>query len=271
MHWGGDCFSQYESMAETLRGGLSLCLSGFGFFSHDISGFEATGTPDLYKRWSAFGLMSTHSRLHGSSSYRVPWLFDEESCDVVRHFVNLKGRLMPYLYANAVKTHETGIPMMRAMIVDFGDEPATWNLDRQYMLGDNLLVAPIFNEEGTALYYVPAGKWTDIQTGEVFEGGKFYETKHDYFSMPLLARPNSIIAYGQFVKDVVYDYARDAKFVIYQLEDGKQAECTVYDSEAKLVQRIVATRKGDVIEVEADNKDIPFTAEASNGCKVIIK
>ena len=271
VHWGGDCFSQYESMAETLRGGLSLCLSGFGFFSHDISGFEATGTPDLYKRWSAFGLMSTHSRLHGSSSYRVPWLFDEESCDVVRHFVNLKGRLMPYLYANAVKTHETGIPMMRAMIVDFGDEPATWNLDRQYMLGDNLLVAPIFNEEGTAQYYVPAGKWTDIQTGEVFEGGKFYETKHDYFSMPLLARPNSIIAYGQFVKDVVYDYARDAKFVIYQLEDGKQAECKVYDSEAKLVQRIVATRKGDVIEVEADNKDIPFTAEASDGCKVIIK
>ena len=271
VHWGGDCFSQYESMAETLRGGLSLCLSGFGFFSHDISGFEATGTPDLYKRWSAFGLMSTHSRLHGSSSYRVPWLFDEESCDVVRHFVNLKGRLMPYLYANAVKTHETGIPMMRAMIVDFGDEPATWNLDRQYMLGDNLLVAPIFNEEGTALYYVPAGKWTDIQTGEVFEGGRFYETKHDYFSMPLLARPNSIIAYGQFDKDVVYDYARDAKFVIYQLEDGKQTECKVYDSEAKLVQRIVATRKGDVIEVEADNKNIPFTAEASDGCKVVIK
>ncbi len=270
VHWGGDCFSQYESMAETLRGGLSLCLSGFGFFSHDISGFEATGTPDLYKRWSAFGLMSTHSRLHGSSSYRVPWLFDEESCDVVRHFVNLKGRLMPYLYANAVKTHETGIPMMRAMIVDFGDEPATWNLDRQYMLGDNLLVAPIFNEEGTALYYVPAGKWTDIQTGEVFEGGKFYETKHDYFSMPLLARPNSIIAYGSFGKDVVYDYARDAKFVIYQLEDGKQTECKVYDSEAKLVQRIVATRKGDVIEVEADNKEIPFTAESSDGCKVVI-
>lgn len=270
VHWGGDCFSQYESMAETLRGGLSLCLSGFGFFSHDISGFEATGTPDLYKRWSAFGLMSTHSRLHGSSSYRVPWLFDEESCDVVRHFVNLKGRLMPYLYANAVKTHETGIPMMRAMIVDFGDEPATWNLDRQYMLGDNLLVAPIFNEEGTALYYVPAGKWTDIQTGEVFEGGKFYETKHDYFSMPLLARPNSIIAYGSFGKDVVYDYARDAKFVIYQLEDGKQTECKVYDSEAKLVQRIVATRKGDVIAVEADNKEIPFTAESSDGCKVVI-
>ena len=270
VHWGGDCFSQYESMAETLRGGLSLCMSGFGFFSHDISGFEATGTPDLYKRWVAFGLMSTHSRLHGSSSYRVPWLFDEEACDVVRHFTCLKGKLMPYMFASAIKTHETGLPMMRAMIVDFGEDPATWGLDRQYMLGDNLLVSPIFNEDGIAQTYVPFGKWTDIQTGEVFEGGRWYETKHDYFHMPLLAKPNSIIAYGQFVKDVVYDYAKDVKFVIYQLEDGKSAECKVYDSEAQLVQSIVATRKGDVIEVTASNKEIPFTAEASDGTKVVI-
>ncbi len=270
VHWGGDCFSQYESMAETLRGGLSLCMSGFGFFSHDISGFEATGTPDLYKRWSAFGLMSTHSRLHGSSSYRVPWLFDEESCDVVRHFTCLKGKLMPYLYANAVKTHETGIPMMRAMVVDYSDDPATWNLDRQYMLGDNLLVAPIFNDEGIAQCYVPFGKWTDIQTGEVFEGGRFYTTKHDYFHMPLLAKPNSIIAYGDFKRDVVYDYAKDAKFVIYQLEDGKTAESKVYDADGKLIQTITATRKGDTIEVTATDKTIPFTAEASDGAKVVI-
>lgn len=271
VHWGGDCFSQYESMAETLRGGLSLCLSGFGFFSHDISGFEATSSPDLYKRWVAFGLMSTHSRLHGNSSYRVPWLFDEESCDVLRHFTCLKGKLMPYLFANAVKTHETGVPMMRAMVMEYADEPATWSLDRQYMLGDNLLVAPIFNEEGTALYYVPTGKWTDIQTGKVYEGGKFYETKHDYFSLPLLAKPNSIIAYGKFERDFVYDYAKDVHFVIYQLEDGKQAECKVYDSEGKLAQRIVAERKGDEIFVTADAKHLPFTCEATNGCKVIVK
>lgn len=271
VHWGGDCFSQYESMAETLRGGLSLCLSGFGFFSHDISGFEATSSPDLYKRWVAFGLMSTHSRLHGNSSYRVPWLFDEESCDVLRHFTCLKGKLMPYLFANAVKTHQTGIPMMRAMVMEYADEPATWNLDCQYMLGDNLLVAPIFNEQGTALYYVPKGRWTDIQTGKVYEGGVFYETKHDYFSLPLLAKPNSIIAYGKFERDFVYDYARDVEFVIYELEDGKQAECTVYDAEGNAVQHIVADRRDDTIEVTADNKDLPFTVTASNGCMVVVK
>ena len=113
VHWGGDCSAEYTSMAETLRGGLSLCLSGFGYFSHDMSGFEATATPDIYKRWAAFGLFSTHSRLHGNNSYRVPWLFDEESVDVLRFFTKLKGKLMPYIWSQAIKTSTVGVPMMR--------------------------------------------------------------------------------------------------------------------------------------------------------------
>src|SRR5690606_34478666 len=110
VHWGGDCYATYPSMAESLRGGLSLCLSGFGFWSHDIGGFEDTATPDLYKRWVAFGLLSSHSRLHGSKSYRVPWLFDEEAVDVLRYFTKLKCRLMPYIYKAACEAAERGIP-----------------------------------------------------------------------------------------------------------------------------------------------------------------
>ena len=106
VHWGGDCYSSFESMAESLRGGLSLCLSGFGFWSHDIGGFEGTPPAEVYKRWIAFGLLSSHSRLHGSSSYRVPWQFDDEAVDVLRFFTKLKCRLMPYLFAQAVEAHE---------------------------------------------------------------------------------------------------------------------------------------------------------------------
>lgn len=269
VHWGGDCFSSYESMWETIRGGLSLCLSGFGFFSHDISGFEATGTPDLYKRWCAFGLMSTHSRLHGNSSYRVPWNFDEESCDVLRHFTKLKGRLMPYLYANAVKTHETGVPMMRAMVVDFSADPAALALDRQYMLGDNLLVAPVFNEEGSCSFYLPdTGAWTDIQTGEVLEGGKWYEKKYDYFGMPLYAKPNSIIAYGDFKRNFTYDYVEGAKLVVYGLEDGKTAECRIYDENGKLELTVTAARNGDKIKVSSTGTSKKFTVESAQGLTV---
>jgi alpha-glucosidase (family GH31 glycosyl hydrolase) len=79
VHWGGDCESTFEAMAESLRGGLSLSMSGFGFWSHDIGGFEGTPTPEAFKRWVQFGLLSSHSRLHGSKSYRVPWDYDEEA------------------------------------------------------------------------------------------------------------------------------------------------------------------------------------------------
>jgi alpha-D-xyloside xylohydrolase len=184
VHWGGDSTATFESMAESLRGGLSLCTSGFGFWSHDIGGFEQTAIPTergaMYKRWCAFGLLSSHSRLHGSSSYRVPWLFDEggASCpdgltasDVLRFFTKLKCRLMPYLYGAAVEAHETGVPTMRAMPLEFPGDPACDTLDWQYMLGERLLVAPVFTPDGTVEVYLPSGRWTNFLSGEVVEGG----------------------------------------------------------------------------------------------------
>ena len=261
VHWGGDCSAEYTSMAETLRGGLSLCASGFGYFSHDMSGFEATATPDIYKRWAAFGLFSTHSRLHGNSSYRVPWLFDDESVDVLRFFTKLKGKLMPYIWTQAIKTSTIGVPMMRAMVIDFENDPACLSLDRQYMFGDNILVAPIFNDEGTAEFYVPAGTWTDIISGKQYEGGKFYNEKFDYFSLPCLAKPNSIIAYGNFEKNFEYDYLNGTEFVIYEPEDGKTIECNIYNTAAEKVFTLTALRNGDKVEVSYTNTSASFTVK----------
>ena len=258
VHWGGDCSAEYTSMAETIRGGLSLCLSGFGFFSHDMSGFEATATPDIYKRWAAFGLFSTHSRLHGNSSYRVPWLFDEESVDVLRFFTKLKGKLMPYIWSQAIKTSTVGVPMMRAMVIDYADDPVCLYLDKQYMFGDNILVAPIINDEGTAEFYVPQGIWTDIISGKKYEGGKYYNEKFDYFSLPCLAKPNSIITYGAFVRNFEYDYLNNAEVVIYELENGKSASCSIYNTEAEKVIDLTATNTGNAIEVTFTKTPAPF-------------
>lgn len=260
VHWGGDCYAEYSAMAETVRGGLSLCSTGFGFFSHDIGGFEATAPADVYKRWCAFGLMSTHSRLHGSSSYRVPWSFDEESCDVLRFYTKLKGKLMPYLWSQAIKTHEVGVPMMRSMVIAFSNDPACKYLDAQYMLGDNLLIAPVMNEEGIAEFYVPEGTWYDIITNDVYEGGRYYTRTCNYFEMPILARPNSIITFGEFeTNNVIYDYLNNAEATIYNLEDGKTATATIYDSESNKLTDITATRNGNVIEVSYATTDKTFT------------
>lgn len=269
VHWGGDCSGSYSSMAEVIRGCLSLCISGFGYTSHDMAGFEAIATPDIYKRWAAFGLFSTHSRLHGNQSYRVPWLFDEESCDVLRFFTKKKGELMPYLWAQAVKTHLVGVPMMRAMVIDFGKDPACLTLDRQYMLGDDLLVAPILNEEGIAEYYVPEGRWTDIITGRVLEGGRWYSHKCSYFEIPALARHNSIIAYGAFNGDFEYDHLDGTNFTIYELEDGRSAVCPIYDVSANKVFELKAVRKGNMIECGYTETKASFRISVANTDKVV--
>jgi alpha-D-xyloside xylohydrolase len=185
VHWGGDNSSSYLSMAETLRGGLSLGLSGFGYWSHDISGFNDKAAPDLYKRWVAFGLLSSHSRLHGASSARMPWLFDEEAVDVLRFFNRLKTELMPYLLTIAEETQTRGLPMVRAMVLEFPDDPTCRYLDTQYMLGDALLVAPIFSPDGCVSYYLPPGSWRNLLTNAQCSGGRWFTETHDYFSLPL--------------------------------------------------------------------------------------
>lgn len=248
-HWGGDCSATYPSMAETIRSGLSLACGGFGFWSHDISGFENTAPADIYKRWCQFGLLSSHSRLHGSSSYRVPWLFDEEACAVLRKFVKLKCALMPYLYRQAVKAHEEGIPMMRPMFVEFPGDRACEPLDKQYMFGDSLLVAPIFKEGGQVEYYLPEGKWINLLTKETVTGGKWQKEVHDYFSMPLLVRPASILAAGKDVTRPDYDFSDCVKLLLYLPEDGMTAETSVTDLKGAVVMTAKAVRNGKRISL----------------------
>ncbi|MFW6679915.1 alpha-xylosidase [Lacrimispora sp. AGF001] len=255
VHWGGDCSASYPSMAEILRSGLSLACSGFGFWSHDIGGFESTATADVYKRWCQFGLLSSHSRLHGSSSYRVPWLFDEEACDVLRKFVKLKCRLMPYLYRQAVAAHENGIPVMRPMFMEFPEDRGCEVLDRQFMLGDSLLVAPVFKESGDVEYYLPDGKWVNLLSEKVIEGGSWKKETFDYFSLPVLVRENSIIAVGNCDSRTDYDFGDGVEFWLSVFEDGGICETSVTDLSGKVVMNVKAVREADVIRLSVEGGD----------------
>ena len=252
VHWGGDCWSDYPSMEESLRGGLSLLMSGFGFWAHDIGGFENTSTADVYKRWVAFGLLSSHSRLHGSSSYRVPWVYDDEAVDVVRSFTKLKASLMPYLYKTSVDTSKSGVPTMRSMVLEFTADRNCHYLDKQYMLGDNLLVAPIFNDQSMGIFYLPKGTWTDFFTGEVMEGGTWVEHKYDYLHLPLMARENSIIAMGACDNRPDYDYADGAELRIYSMQDGGKAETVIYDQKQNVDLTASAERAGNQITLKTE-------------------
>ena len=206
VHWGGDSTSTFASMAETLRGGLSLAMSGFAHWSHDIGGFEGTPDAAVYKRWTAFGLLGSHSRFHGSQSYRVPWAFDDEAVEVTRIFTHLKMRLMPYLFQAGVDAAATGVPVLRPMPLEFPGDPAVGHLDRQYMLGRDILVAPVLSAAGDVEFYLPHGTWTSLLTGEVVTGGGWRREHHGFASLPLYVRAGAVIPWGARVDRPDYDY-----------------------------------------------------------------
>ncbi|MBB2976503.1 alpha-D-xyloside xylohydrolase [Microbacterium endophyticum] len=227
VHWGGDSTSTYESMAETLRGGLSLAMSGFGFWSHDIGGFEGTPDAGVFKRWVAFGLLSSHSRLHGSDSYRVPWAFDDEAVEITRYFTRLKLSLMPMLYAAGEAAHERGLPVMRPMALAFPDEPAVSYLDAQYMLGDDLLVAPVFSATGDVSFYLPEGGWTHLISGERVAGGRWIREQHGYASLPLYVRDGAVLARGGRDDRPDYDYLDGLVLELYPTAESGRRDVVV--------------------------------------------
>lgn len=209
VHWGGDNTSTFESMAESLRGGLSLGLSGFGYWSHDIGGFEGKPDPAVFKRWVAFGLLSSHSRLHGNESVRVPWAFDDEAVAVTRKFTRLKAQLMPYLYQVARQAHADGTPMMRSMWLEFPDDRNTLGLETQYMLGSDLLVAPVFSAHGQVEFYLPQGEWVNFFTGDREQGGRWLTQTHGFDSIPLYVKSGATIRLG---REDTFDYDFDTEF-----------------------------------------------------------
>ena len=251
VHWGGDCFSTFEAMAETLRGGLSLGLSGFGYWSHDIGGFEGTPDAEVFKRWVAFGLLSSHSRLHGSSSYRVPWSFDEEAVEVTRTFARLKMSLMPYLAGTAREVTDEGLPMARAMVLEHPDDPGAAHLDRQYMLGSALLVAPVMSAAGVVTYYVPEGEWTSLLSGELVTGPRWVREQHPATSLPLLVRPDSVLPVGARDDRPDYDWSDGVVLRLYALSDGHRSRVVVPAGDGPATSFSVA-RDGDEVLVEAD-------------------
>ncbi|WP_435300618.1 alpha-xylosidase [Timonella sp. A28] len=264
VHWGGDCESTFVAMAESLRGGLSLALSGFGYWSHDIGGFEGDPDPAVFKRWTAFGFLSSHSRFHGSNSYRVPWLFDEEAVDVTRKFAHLKMSLMPYLGRLGEEAAAQGIPVMRPMVLEFPHDRTARAIGTQYMLGDALLVAPVFHEK-TGEFYVPQGVWTSVLNGKVYEGPRWFEEDFAFDELPVLARPNTVIPFGDCIDRPDYDWADGVTLKAFAFEDGACVEVTIPDAQdgSRVAARFTVARVGDEVTAVRTYGDLPFALEVN--------
>jgi alpha-D-xyloside xylohydrolase len=244
VHWGGDCESSYSAMAESLRAGLSLGLSGFGFWSHDIGGFEGTPSAALFKRWLLFGLLSSHARLHGSDSYRVPWAFDDEAVEVARRFSRLRNRLSPYLWNAAVEAHRRGIPVMRAMVLEFPEDPSCAPLDRQYLLGGDFLVAPVMSDDGRVAVYLPEGRWTGYLDGRPACGPRWHVEQHAFDSLPWYVRPGAVVPTGSVEDRPDYDHGDRPTFEVFGLDDGAVSTARLHDRTGQESAIVEVVRRG---------------------------
>ncbi len=201
VHWVGDTQSTFGGMAGALRGGLSLSASGIPFWSHDIGGFinpYGFGRPPttLYVRWLQWGLLSSHSRFHGVRE-REPWFYGEEALRIARDFARLRYRLLPYLWACAREASVSLTPVCRPMCIEFPDDPLAAHVDTQYMLGPSLLVAPVLNEEGRCLVYLPPGRWYDFWDGSMIDGSRCLDVTVPLERLPIYVRGESILPFGE--------------------------------------------------------------------------
>ena len=194
LHWGGDAATTNTGMLGDLRGGISFGLSGFSFWSHDMGGFVTASPEDIYRRWLPFGFLSSHTRAHGAPPTE-PWLISESFTKAFRQSAEMKYKLMPYVYAQAKDCSERGLPMVRALLVEFPDDPGAWLVEDAYMFGSQILVAPLLESGDSRMVYLPRGKWIDYQSGKVYEGG--YQTiKVGEIPCVILVRDGSLIPHA---------------------------------------------------------------------------
>ncbi|TKJ89503.1 alpha-xylosidase [Paenibacillus sp. CFBP13512] len=193
LHWGGDVENTDNGMAASLRAGMSLGLSGFTFWSHDIGGFVHQSPRELYRRWMPFGMLTSHSRCHGAPP-KEPWHYDEEFVEDFRKAVELKYQLMPYIYTQSVVSAEQGIPLLRPLLLEYPDEPGVWQIEDQYLLGTDLLIAPMLEQGMTAReVYTPSGEWIDYQTGKRYAGSTWHHIAESIIPIIILVRAGSLI------------------------------------------------------------------------------
>jgi alpha-D-xyloside xylohydrolase len=179
-------------MAGELRGGLSFGLSGFTYWSHDVGGFVQKAPRDLYRRWLAWGVLTSHTRAHGAPP-REPWEYDDALNKDFQRALGLRYSLMPYIYAQAKDSSARGFPMVRPLFFEFPNDPGSWTIDDEYMFGSDLLVAPMFASGEQRKVYLPPGDWIDYQSGKVYEGARWHDIALGEIPVVLLVKNHSVL------------------------------------------------------------------------------
>ena len=247
LHWGGDAETTNQAMSAELRGGLSLGLSGFSFWSHDLGGFVTKSPENLYRRWAPFGMFTSHVRSHGEPPTE-PWLYSKEFLDGFRKADNMRYELMPYIYAQAKESSQKGLPMMRALFVEYPNDPGAWLVDNEYLFGSSMLVAPLFEEVTGRDVYLPEGTWIDYQKHKVYQGG-WHKIEAGEVPIIVLVKDGTAIPHIQLAQSTKDMDWNKLTLKVFAADNTNSAVAKVYLPGDVDLQSITVSKKGAGIEV----------------------
>lgn len=240
LQWGGDSSPNWANMVPQLEGGLSFGLSGFQFWSQDIGGFLGQTGGNLLIRWMQMGTFLSHTRIHGFGD-RELYKFEPEVLRICRNYINLRYQLMPYIYGSAFSCVEQSLPMARALVVDYQNDPTVWNISDEYLFGDSILVAPITDSSNKRAVYLPEGTWTDWWTGEQLEGRRWIDIEADIETLPLYVREGAIIPVGPVMQYVDELKVEEIELRIAPIKgEGKSSFTVPVNDEKVAVEYLVA-------------------------------
>jgi alpha-D-xyloside xylohydrolase len=255
VHWSGDGAATWRDLPCTLRSGLSFGLSGFVFWSHDIGGFIGNSTPELYARWVQVGAFSSHSRAHGEAP-REPWRYGPEAESIYRKYMELRYRLLPYIYSQSVKCVQQSLPIMRALVIDYQEDPTVATIEDQYLFGDDFIVAPIMDPSNHRMVYLPHGDWMDYWTKETIRGGRWLSIEAPLDILPLWVRAGAVIPMGPVIQ-YVDELPLDPLTLEFYLP-GESGETVVHD-QGREDMRVSYRRQDDRLRIQIS--ETPGTVE----------
>ena len=249
LHWGGDAANTNTAMAATLRAGLSFGLSGFSFWSHDIGGFVQRTPEDIYRRWTPFGMLTSHTRSHGAPP-KEPWEYGNDFMDEFRLSAEMKYKLMPYIYAQAKDCTERGLPMLRALFIEYPDDPGSWLVDNEYLFGSDMLVAPLFENVMNREVYLPPGEWIDYQTSKIYTGG-WHKIEAGRIPVIVMVREGAVIPHIKLAQSTAQMDWKNLELVVYADKSEKVNGLVCLPSN-KTLEKISLAKKNGSFALETD-------------------
>jgi alpha-D-xyloside xylohydrolase len=249
VHWGGDPANTNTAMASTLRAGLSMGLSGFSFWSHDIGGFVQKKPEDIYRRWTPFGMLTSHTRSHGTPPTE-PWEYGQDFMNAFRMADNMRYMLMPYIYAQAKDCTERGLPMVRALFIEFPGDPGSWLIDNEYLFGSSMLVAPLFENVTKRDVYLPQGNWIDYQTGKIYSGG-WHNIEAGKIPIVALVREGSVIPHIALAQSTSQMDWSKIDLVVYSTASGKASGLVCLPTD-KVLHTVTLVKSGNGYKIKND-------------------